>query len=187
MRKLSKPAKLAVVAAGASIIAVAGGTGVLAATNNAAGGTNPESSLIDKLVTKFGLNKADVQAVFEQEHSEHEAQHQQQLEGRLAQAVTDGTLTEDQKSKILAKQQQMQTFVDGLKGKTMQERRAATTSKRDELRQWATDNSIPQEYVRFALGMAGPHGARGPGGHDSMMRGAPDDAADPGSSSGSSS
>lgn len=170
MRKLRKPVKLAVVAAGASIIALTGGAGVLAATDSGTSGTNPESSLVDKLVAKFGLNKSDVQAVFDQERSERQAEHQQQLTDRLTQAVTDGKLTEDQKSQILAKQQELQTFMDSLRGKTMEERRTAMDGKRTELEQWATTNSIPEEYARFAIGMGGRHG--GPGGQGGMMRGA---------------
>lgn len=180
MKKLSKPAKIAVVAAGASIIALTGGAGVLAATDATSTGTNPESSLIDKLVATFGLNKSDVQAVFDQERTERQAEQQ------LTQAVTDGKLTEDQKSKILAKQQEMQTFMDSLKDKTMDERRAAMDSKRTELRQWVTDNTIPQAYARFVMGMGGPrggHGGPGMGGPGGRMH---DDLDDTSKSSGSS-
>lgn len=167
-QQLQKPAVLAAALAGATVMVV-GVAGVSAATNSTAGSsasssptssaeTNPESSLIDKLVAKFGLNKSEVQSVFNQEHTEREARHQKDLESRLSQAVTDGKITEDQKSKILAKQQEMQTFRDSLKEKTEDERHTAMENKRTELEKWATDNSIPEKYIHFTMGHGGGKG-----------------------------
>lgn len=162
--RLKKSLAVAGVASGISLAVIAGTGAVSAATSTDDKSTNPESSLIDKLVSKFGLNKSDVQAVFDEEHTAREAEHQQRVEERLTQAVTDGKITEDQKTKILAKMKEikadMEANRDSMKDKTQAERKADMEAKRAELEKWASDNNIPTEYLR--MGMMGGHG--GPGG-----------------------
>ncbi|MEO6077841.1 MAG: hypothetical protein ABIP54_03570, partial [Candidatus Andersenbacteria bacterium] len=53
----------------------------------------PAPSLIDALVQRFGLNKTDVQQVFDANRTAHQADRQQHEADRLAQAVKDGKLT----------------------------------------------------------------------------------------------
>jgi hypothetical protein len=135
---------------------------VSAATDSS---SDPSSSLVDKLVKKFNLNKTDVQAVFDAERTEREAARQAETETALTQAVKDGKLSEAQKAAILAKQKELQAAReadrDAMKDKTEAERKTAMETKRTELDTWATQNNIPDEYLRYVMG--GGHG--GPGGH----------------------
>lgn len=115
------------------------------------------TSLVDKIAQKFNLKKSDVQAVFDQDRQEHEAQHQQQLKTRLDQAVKDGKLTQDQEDKLIAKLKELDSNRDSLKDKTPEERHAAMKSKMDEFKQWLKDNNISEDLVH-------PAGMRGHGG-----------------------
>lgn len=179
----SRVKKSLAVAGVASGIALAGitGSGMVSAasdtssTGSAANGSGGISSLVDKLASKFNLNKSEVQAVFDEDRSAREAERQQQVEERLTQAVTDGKITEEQKTKILAKLKEikadMEANRDTMKDKTAEERKAEMDTKRTELETWANDNGIPVEYLR--LGMGGPGGHGGPGGPG--MEGGPRD------------
>ena len=136
---------------------LASAASVSAATDTSKSG-DPMSSLVDKIASKFNLDKSKVQAVFDEDRAAHQAERQQEMKDRLATAVKDGKLTQAQADMITAKQAEMKTFMDSLKGKTGDERHQAMEAKRDELKKWASESNIPQEY----LGPAG-HG-RGPGG-----------------------
>jgi len=130
------------------------GLGVASAATN-----NPQpNSIIDKIATKFNLNRNDVAPVFEEDRAEHEAEHQQQVEDRLTQAVADGKITEAQKAKILAKLKEIQTNREAWKGKTPEERHKAMKELHDSLQKWADENGISLEYLH--MGMGGPHGPR---------------------------
>ena len=154
--------KKSLLVAGAVATIGLAGTGAVA---HAATKPDPgKDGLVDKIAQKFSLNRDDVQKVFDEERQSHEAEHQAKVEERLTKAVTDGKITEEQKSKILAKltelKSQMQTNHEALKDKTKEERKALMDQKQAELKQWAQDNNIPTGY----LPMAGPgKGSRGPG------------------------
>lgn len=123
---------------------------------------SPESSLVDKVANKFGLNKADVQKVFDEDRSARQTERETKAKEALAQAVTDGKLTQAQADKITAKRAEMKTFMESLRDKTAAERHSAMDAKRDELQQWAKDNGIDESYLR-PMGGRG-HGPGGPGG-----------------------
>jgi hypothetical protein len=148
-------------------IGLAGMTGLGVAS--AASGSSSGDTIIDKIASKFNLNKDDVRAVFDEERSEREAEHQQKVEERLSKAVKEGKLTESQKVKIIAKLAELkaerEADRDAMKGKTTEECRAIMQQKREELRQWAKGNGISLTYLHFGFG--GPHGHGGHGMDDS--------------------
>jgi hypothetical protein len=144
-----------------------GGSALVSADTSASG----SNSLVSKIAQKFNLKTADVQAVFDEERTAKEAERQAEVEKTLTQAVTDGKLTQAQKDKIIAKQKELQAAREAeraaMEGKTDAEREAAREAKkaemdtkRTELTKWATDNSIPTEYLKYVMG----HGGKGPGG-----------------------
>lgn len=143
----------------------AGSAGVAYAASNSQI-DNPMNNLVSAIATKFNLNQADVQQVFDEQHAQMEAQHQQEYKDRLAQAVTDGKLTQEQADKITSKAQELQTQRETNKNdfqnKTETERRAFMKEHLDSLKQWATDNNIPIEYMKPGFGH-GHHGGPGRG------------------------
>lgn len=136
------------------------GMGLAHAASSSSGG---QSNLIDKLVSTFHLNKADVQKVFDENQATRQADHNAKTKERLDTAVKDGKLTQDQEDKLIAKQKELQATReanrDEMAAKTDAERKAATQTERDAFKKWLSDNGIPKEY---AMGMRGEHG--GPNG-----------------------
>lgn len=132
-----------------------------------AASTTTGTSLIDRLVQRFNLKKSDVQQVFDQYKTDQQANRQQKLEDRLTQAVKDGKLTEDQKTKILAKLKEVeanrQANRTAMEGKTAAERQAAIAQERADLEKWASDNNIPLEYLRPGFGGGMHRGMMGGG------------------------
>ena len=153
--------------------------GTLLATHSAEAETTSSKpfgmdAIIQKLVSRFNLNEADVKAVFDEQHAEMEQQMQAKMEADLTQAVTDGKLTEDQKQKIIAKRAELRashedkfvTFKEG--EEPTQEQISAMKAEHEQeladLKQWAQDNDVPFEYLMpkmFVKHIRGPAGAAG--------------------------
>lgn len=114
------------------------------------------STIISKLVAKFGLNQADVEAVFEEERGERQAQMQVKKTERLNQLVADGKLTEDQKNLLITKQEEMKGQFEGMRDLSPEERKAQMEAHRDEMHNWAEANGIDLEAI-------GPLGGFGKG------------------------
>lgn len=164
--------------------------GAVYANSSTTGFDNPMSKLVTAIAQRFNLNVSDVQQVFdeqkaqmdaqrEEQRTQMEAQREQIFTGRINQAVTDGKLTQDQAAKILAKKAELEAQKTSLEGKTKEERRTAMTTMKeqmDSLKQWATDNNIPQEYLPFlGFGMGRGHGGPGGPGGPGFGRPAPPD------------
>jgi polyhydroxyalkanoate synthesis regulator phasin len=146
-------------AVAAAVVGGVGGAGIASAATNS---TNGESSIVDKLASKFNLNKADVQAVFDENHKEREAQHEADQKQRLTDAVSNGKLTQAQADHITAVRDEIKM----LRGTSnphdlSQDVRDQIKDKMDSLRDWAEDNNIDMQYVM--LGHGG--GMRGMGPH----------------------
>lgn len=112
-------------------IGLAGLTGLGIASAHA--GNPQQGSLISKIAEKFGLNTDDVQAVFDENKAELEAEHQSQVSEHLQSAVDDGTITTEQKTLIEQK---------------LQELKDSREAHRTELQTWADDNGIDLKYLR---------------------------------------
>lgn len=128
------------------------------------------SGLVSAIATKFNLNAADVQQVFDAQHAAQEtamrAKQAEEVKARIGAAVTAGKLTQAQADAITAKLPEIQTFMDSLKGKTNEERETAIKAQMESVKAWATANNIPQEYLELGRGFMG---GRGPGGKGGMM------------------
>jgi hypothetical protein len=132
---------------------------------------NPMATLVNALAQRFNLSPTDVQKVFDDQKAQMQSNMQRKTTDRINQAVTAGKLTQDQATKILAKQAELQaqeaSFKASLQGKTKAEIQAALKAHMDALQQWAKDNNIPMQY----LVMRGFKGIRGGFGHHLMMPG----------------
>lgn len=95
------------------------------------------TSLIDRIIEKFGLNKDQVQTVVNDYRIERQTQSKQVFEDRLNQAVQNGELTEEKKKLIVDKHTQLQ-----------QQREA----QQEDLEKWAVDNGIDLKYF-YGRGM----------------------------------
>lgn len=164
----------------ASILGVTVLTGAaLAATESATGGTR----LSEKVAQKFNLNKDEVQKVFDEDRSQREAERETRYEARLDQAIKDGKLTEEQKTKLIAKHKELKATRDAkrqqmesdrssfeAKGeserqKIMEQRKTEIDAQRAEIESWEKANGIPTGYLMKGERGMGPGGpGSGPGG-----------------------
>ena len=157
--------------AAAAALATIGGAGVLgvqavSAESGNSSEANPMSSLVDKLVSKFNLNKEDVQKVFEENRSEMEAKREAETSERLQKLVDAGTITAEQKTKIEAKlkelKSQRETNRDAMKDLSDDERKAKMDEERTALESWAEENNLDLSKLRGIL-MGRPGGRGSPG------------------------
>lgn len=126
-----------------------------------------QNTIADKIATKFNLNKDEVQKVFDEEHAARNKEMEQNYKDKLAEAVKNGKITQEQADKIQQKHTEIEAERDknreAFKNMSHDERHAAMEKKRAELEQWAKDNGIDEQYLRPSLGGHGP-GRNGP--HD---------------------
>ncbi len=129
-------------------LATVAGAGIASAATN----SNGQQTLVEKIASKFNLNKDEVQKVFDEEHASREAKHEQKMNERLDQAVKDGKLTQDQADKLKAKLKEMHDIREKNRD-SKQENREAMKKQMDDFKQWLKDNNIPDEY---GMPMGGP-------------------------------
>ncbi len=115
-------------------LAIGGGSMAMAQGNGAG------DSLVDKVATKFNLNKDEVQAVFNEERDARQAERAAEVSSDLQKAVDAGKLSAEQKTLIENK---------------MKENQSAREAEMTSLQEWATTNNIDMRYVMGG----GRHGA----------------------------
>lgn len=117
---------------------------------------NPFNSLAQKIANKFGLNRDDVQAVFTEHKSEVKAKHSDRQEDRLSKLVSEGKITEAQKTLIINKQKELAekraANKGSLKDLSKEELRSKMEAERAELEKWAKDNGIDLKYLMGTFG-----------------------------------
>jgi len=134
-----------------------GGLGTVGIASADTSSTSDSTSLVDKIASKFNLNKDEVQAVVDEDREAHQAEREAEQKEKLATAVTDGKLTQAQADHIT----QVLEEIDALRGDAKPDEqsddlRDQVKDKMDELRDWADENDIDMQYV-----MVGHGGGRG--------------------------
>jgi hypothetical protein len=134
---------------------------------SAAPSTDSQQTLVDKLVTTFGLDKSKVQAVVDADRASHQADREAEYEARLNQAVIDGKITTAQKTLLLAEHKKIiaerQAKRISAATETQAQREANRAAEKAEIESWAKANNINASYL-----MGGGHG---PGGERGMNPG----------------
>jgi len=126
----------------------------------AQGGPNNHSTIIEKLVDRFGLNKEEVETVFEEVRQERQQQGQARFEERLSQAVEEGKITEEQKQAVIDKKAEMQADCQQLKDLSPEERKETMENHHQEMKTWVEEQGIDLTTLPLFLGR-GPRGGLG--------------------------
>jgi len=105
--------------------------------------TGEKTSMVDKLVSKFNLDKTEVETFFKEERAAHDVKRSEKMTEKLAEAVKDSTITQEQSDYIT----KAMTEIDVLRsestpGEQDDTTRDAMKEKRDALRDWAKENDV---------------------------------------------
>lgn len=153
--------QLAIIGAVAAVSTAGLAGAAIANAATTTSGTNPMSSLVDAIASKFKLNKTDVQAVFDEQHAKMEADRETEVKAEVAQLVTDGTLTQAKADAINAKRAELQKERDANRAAdqnlTQDQRRANMDERRAALNAWLKEQGIDQKYAYLLMGGRG-HG-----------------------------
>jgi polyhydroxyalkanoate synthesis regulator phasin len=120
--------------------------------------SKPQDSLVDKIATKFNLNKDEVKKVFDEERGNRQADRQEHFKERLNNLVATNKLTKEQANAVESKHSELMQLKNELKDKPKEERKAALAQKREEIKQWAKDNGIDEQVMLFGVGKNGGPG-----------------------------
>jgi polyhydroxyalkanoate synthesis regulator phasin len=145
-------------------VALASLAGLGAASAQSSNGN--DNSIVDKLATTFGLNREEVQTVFDEQRNEMHAEREANRSEHLQSLVDDGTITADQKTALEAKQEEMHAKRDALRDQDLsrEEMHDAMEQARTEFEAWATEQGIDLDALH-------PNGEQGQGRHKGMMQG----------------
>lgn len=108
---------------------------VLANENSPVYGT-----LVSRIAQKFNLKESDVEAVFTAVRDERQAEMKIQKDEKLSQAVSDGVITEAQKTALITK---------------MDKNHNERAKNREEMQKWISDQRIDETKLRGYLGFGG--------------------------------
>lgn len=117
------------------------------------------SSIVQKIADRFGLNKDEVQKVFDEEHAARRTEMQAKMEERLNTLVTEGKITAEQKMLIQNKMKELQAErqanKEKMKSLTPEQMKEEMESKKTELDAWAKENGIDPQYLMFKMKFKG--------------------------------
>lgn len=156
--------KQLLVAAAIGTIGISAGLGTLG-TTVLAQDSQTYPPIVTNIAEKFNLQPDDVQEVFtETRESKHEE--------KLAQLVTDGKITEEQKTYIEEHHEEARAQVEKLKeeGKTQDEIHDEMEATRDAFQTWLEDQGI-DDVLGGPMGGSGEEGERPGRGHGMGQRG----------------
>lgn len=127
------------------------------------------SNIVVAIATKFGLNQAEVQAVFDSEmtkqRTEMEAKMKEAFTTRINTAVAEGKLTQAQADLIFAKKIELEAKLESVRSSGTKPAKEEMEAEITNIKTWAETNNIPKEYLMFKFRM---HGGKGFG--DKMMK-----------------
>lgn len=109
-------------------------------------GNGRNGDLVQKIAQKLGVDETKVQKAFDEVYQERRQEMESRFEESLTTAISEGKITEEQKSLILKKHEEIslarQSDMESMKDKAPEERRQAMQKEREEMEAWAKENGI---------------------------------------------
>ncbi len=150
--------------------------GAAYATTQSGNNADPMGGLVSALATKFNLKTADVQAVFDANKTQMDAQREQSVKDEVAALVKSGKLTQTQADKITAKRVELekarQADRTADQSLTRDQRKAKMDAHKTANDTWLKDNGVDAQYGHLLMGGGRGHGGPGGPGGDGGPRGA---------------
>ncbi|MDA3814776.1 MAG: hypothetical protein PF549_00205 [Patescibacteria group bacterium] len=143
---------------GAMFYVGAYGVGTTLASEN----ENGQDTIVQRIAERFNLNTNEVQEVFNENQENRQAEMQERQEERLAQAVSEGKLSEEQKELLLSKMEEnraergenRETF----RGMTYEEKMNEREEHQEEMQGWMEENGVDHDDLMGTdFGMRGGH------------------------------
>lgn len=126
--------------------------GTLGITQTYAQEINKYTPIVQRLAQRFGLKEEDVQSVFDEVHQERRAEMEARFLERLDQLVAEGKITQDQKQKLLDKQEELELKMEEYKNLEPTDRREKMKEFHQEMKKWADENDIEFPFMVFRTG-----------------------------------
>lgn len=125
--------------------------------NTAYAEANPSANgkfdnLIEALAERFDVSEEEVLKVFQAERLEQQAIREEMQANRLANAVEEGYLTQEQADAITAYREEHQELMVSLINMDLDDRKEALDAAREEVKAWAKEQGIPLKYILPAQG-----------------------------------
>jgi hypothetical protein len=137
-----------------SLVVLAGG--LISASPVFAADQSAHDTLVTRIADKFKLNKADVQAVFDEFRTERRAARETRYAEYLSKLVSNGKITEEQKTLLVAKHKELAEYSlsqrNNWKDMSSTDRKEHIDAKIKELKAWADQNHIDIKYLLHASG-----------------------------------
>lgn len=156
---MNKLKRTLILSAGVASVGVAGLAGITTASALTNTHSSTGTSIIDKIASKFNLNKDDVKAVFDEDRAQHQADMKEKRTEALKTALSDGKITQAQYDHIVTAQNEIDALMDSSESPREQsdETKAAIKSKFDALRTWMKDQNLTPSSLGLGFGVRG-HG-----------------------------
>lgn len=133
-----------------AIIASAAIAGTVYATGAYASWGTRGEEMTSKIAEKLGVDESKVSSAMDQIRQEEQTERHAEISSRLDNAVNDGVITSEQKTALVAKQEEMQQKQEAL---------------RTEMEQWYSDNGIDESKLgEYGIGGMGYGKGMGMGG-----------------------
>ncbi len=108
--------------------------------------------MVQGLVEKFNLNKDEVSSYLEEQRQVRQEERRTEREGMLNTAVSEGKITEEQKTLLLNKMDEYRNNKEDFFGLTREEKQQAIEEHRAEMQTWAEENGIDLPTLNLGRG-----------------------------------
>jgi len=137
------------------------GIGVIGSKIVSAENERPQSTLVQKLTEKFGLDEGQVRAVFDEAKEERHEDIKEKKEAYFENLVSEGTITDEQKTLLIQKFGQLKEEKKGnwedYKNLSFEERKNLKMDHKEDLEKWAEENGIDLQNLFVGFGHKGGH------------------------------
>lgn len=125
-------------------------TGSVLAVNAASAQSTSQSDIVDRLSTELGVDAGQVQGVFDDIREERQAERAAEREERLDALVEEGTLTQAQRTELVAFIDELRAEKEELReeGLSRDEIREAMEDSRAEFEAWLAEEGITIDDIK---------------------------------------